>query len=103
MEDKKQKLFNLISAVYNLNSLNNDKVKQDLLSAAKKIKNNDPYNEIIILVYKSLTKLTADQRINIGEIQQLMNFIKPDYNNLSAKDLRNAEIGYGSLFISSIF
>ncbi|NTP84419.1 hypothetical protein HQ862_12240 [Enterococcus faecium] len=56
MEDKKEKLFDLIANAYNSKSYNNVEVKEGLLQDSKKIREDKPYPEIIISVYKHLSK-----------------------------------------------
>ena len=99
MEDKKEKLFDLIANAYNSKSYNNVEVKEGFLQDAKKIREDKPYPE----VYKHLSKLKAEERININEIKCLMEFIKEDYTKLSAKELRKYDIGYGAMSMPYIF
>ncbi len=54
-------------------------------------------------MYKHLSKLKAEERININEIKCLMEFIKEDYTKLSAKELRKYDIGYGAMSMPYIF
>lgn len=103
VEDKKEKLFDLIANAYNSKSYNNVEVKEGFLQDAKKIREDKPYPEIIISVYKHLSKLKAEERININEIKCLMEFIKEDYTKLSAKELRKYDIGYGATSMPYIF
>ncbi len=101
--EKNEKLFDLIAHAYNSKSYNNEVVKDGLLQDAKKIQENNPYSEIILSVYNHLSKLKAEERINIKEIKNLMMFIDEDYKKLSAKELRKFSIGYGAMFIPFIF
>ncbi|HAP2946910.1 TPA: hypothetical protein ITS59_002411 [Enterococcus faecalis] len=103
MEDNKnQKLFTLLSRVYNTYTFDNKEVKDGLLEAAKVLQQED-YTKSIIIIYKNLAKLKAEQRIKIPEIRELMDFIKKDYQNLSRKELRDNDIGYGFEEIPYIF
>ena len=64
VEDKKEKLFDLIANAYNSKSYNNVEVKEGFLQDAKKIREDKPYPEIIISVYKHLSKLKAEERMD---------------------------------------
>ncbi|PQC31328.1 hypothetical protein [Enterococcus mundtii] len=100
--NKNQKLFMLLSRVYNTCTFDNKDVKDGLLEAAKVLQQED-YTKSIIIIYKNLAKLKAEQRIQIPEIRELTEFIKEDYQRISKKELRNNNIGYGITAIPYIF
>ncbi|HGF7453396.1 TPA: hypothetical protein QFP71_002524 [Enterococcus faecium] len=103
MEDNKnQILFTLLSRVYNMYSLDNKEVKDGLLEAAKILQQED-YTKSIIIIYKNLAKLKAEQRIQVPEIRELTEFIKKDYQSISKKEWRNNNIGYRLTAIPYIF